>query len=409
MSKRWKNVLGAIGIHISIGSLYAWSQISNSIQNDAGLNWSLSKITLAFSIAVIFVGITTAFMGRFVEKYGPRRSGLIAAFSFGFGLMLSGLSVKFSQVWLLYLGYGVFSGIGIGLGYITPVSTILKSFPGRRGFAMGLAIMGFGFGAMLEIFLLKEVLPRFGLTSIGSMMIALGIIYGLLMFVSSILLSTVSAAEVKEKSVSFALSSIQSLRTTRFYLLWVMLFINVSCGISIISVAVQLGVSKVHMSLALAASFVIFMSIFNGVGRFIWAYFSDYITRPITYMLFFLIQIIAFFIIASSSSKWLFEAMVFLILTCYGGGFALIPAFIADVFGLKEPGTIHGYILTAWAAAGLVGPMLIALISDHAGSFSYALYIYSGFSLIGLILAVFMAVDFLKVKRSAAVNEDLMR
>ena len=187
-----------------------------------------------------------------------------------------------------------------------------------------------------------------------------------------------------------------------------MLFINVTCGIVVIAVAAQLGVSKVHMTLASAAVLVIFMSLFNGIGRFSWAFISDYLSRPITYILFFIIQLVAFYVIANTTLIWLFELMVFLILSCYGGGFSLVPAFIADIFGVKEPGAIHGYILTAWAAAGLVGPMLIAKIKDHVGSFVGALYIFSVFLLIGLIIATVMMINIAQIKRKQADDKEAM-
>ena len=189
MTNKWLMAICAVAIHISIGSIYAWSQLSATIEKTLNTDWSLSQITLTFSIAIISLGVATLFMGRFVEKYGPRSSGIVAALFFSIGLILGGIALKNEQLWLLYIGYGVLGGIGIGIGYITPVSTLLAWFPQRRGFAMGLAIMGFGFGAMLEIFLIQDVFPMLGIINISSMLIALGISYGLLMLIASLFLT----------------------------------------------------------------------------------------------------------------------------------------------------------------------------------------------------------------------------
>ena len=398
MEKKWFMILCALGIHLSIGSLYAWSQVILQIQTLHHINWSLAQITFSFSLSVLTLGLTAALCGSFVEKYGARISGIISAIFFSVGLILSGIALKTGSISLLYLGYGLFAGIGIGIGYITPISTLLKWFDNSRGLAMGLTIMGFGFGAMLEMFLIKKIFPELGVINIGDMLMYLGGIYGALIMACSIFLVKPKINMTQRSNASLNLPARKAVKSLRFYLLWIMLFINITCGIAVISVAEQLGINNTGMSLSIAATLVFLMSVFNGLGRFIWAFLSDYISRKWTYVLFFALQILAFYLVANISNILLFSIFILMILSCYGGGFSLAPAFIADIFGTKEPGTIHGYILTAWAAAGIFGPMLITIIKDYTGNFSSALYVFSVLLFIGLVISVIMLMNIRNVE-----------
>ncbi|WP_199911700.1 L-lactate MFS transporter [Dongshaea marina] len=412
MKNRWLLAFCAVGIHISIGSIYAWSQIAVAIKNQPQCNWGLGDITVTFSIAICCLGLAAAFMGRIVESRGPKFTGLLSAILFGIGLIGAGFALRSHNLWALYLTYGVIGGAGIGLGYITPVSTLLKWFPDKRGLAMGLTVMGFGFGAVIEIFVLRSVLPAFGITDIASQLMWLGVIYFVLIFISSRFLAappkewTVPCkAGGKSKSIKPDLENIKAidaLRRPRFYYLWLMLFINVCCGIALISVAKFMGRDVIGLSMGAAAAMVMIMSIFNGVGRFFWASVSDYLSRPWVYSLFFVIQLVCFYTLTKTHNPWVFQLAVFIVLSCYGGGFSLVPAYIGDIFGTRQAGVIHGYILTAWAAAGLVGPILIAYTRQFTGSYYDALYAFMGLLVIAFLISLRMRHSMKKSRASLA-------
>ena len=420
MKNRWLMALCAVGIHISIGSVYAWSQIAVSIKNELHVHWGLGEITITFSIAICALGLAAAFMGHFVEKKGPRVSGMLSAVLFGAGLIGAGFALKMENIWLLYLTYGVLGGVGIGIGYITPVSTLLKWFPDRRGLAMGMTIMGFGFGAAIEVFLLQNLLPSLGITCVSTGVIILGVLYFILIFLSSQYLSipptgwipkgyvSEDIKDANQKVIKQDLENLfanEAVKKIRFYYLWLMLFINVSCGIALISVAKFMGHDIIMLTSQAAAVMVMLMSVFNGCGRIIWASISDYLSRPITYLAFFVIQIIAFFILTITKEPLIFQVLVFLILTCYGGGFSLIPAYIGDIFGTKQAGAIHGYILTAWAAAGLVGPTLIAYTKEITGSYHDALYIFIVFLVIAFFISLLMIANIRKIEKAKGIED----
>ncbi|CAH0536024.1 L-lactate MFS transporter [Vibrio marisflavi] len=413
MNKRWLYALCAVGIHISIGSIYAWSQIAVAIKNQPNIHWGLGDITVTFSIAIFCLGIAAAFMGKIVETKGPKFTGLLSALLFGLGLIGSGVALKNDSLWLLYLTYGAIGGVGIGLGYITPVSTLLKWFPDKRGLAMGLTVMGFGFGAVIEIFVLRTILPALGITDISTQLMILGVIYFVLIFVSSRFLVAPSeefiqsfkqqANHKKVQSDLESLNATEALKRPRFYGLWLLLFINVSCGIALISVAKFMGHDVINLSLAAAAFMVMIMSVFNGIGRFLWAFVSDYLGRPVVYTLFFIIQIFCFYVLTKTHNPVEFQLAVFAVLSCYGGGFSLVPAYIGDIFGTKQPGVIHGYILSAWAAAGLFAPTLIAYTKQFTGSYTGALYVFMAFLAIALVISVSMLRG-IKKSRLTAMN-----
>ena len=420
MKNRWLLALCAVGIHISIGSVYAWSQIAVSIKSQLAVSWGLGQITLTFAIAICSLGLAAAFMGHFVEKKGPKISGILSAFLFGLGLIGAGVALKAENIWLLYLTYGVLGGAGIGIGYITPVSTLLKWFPDRRGLAMGMTIMGFGFGAAIEVFILQNILPALGITSISNGVIILGVLYFALIFISSLYLApppkgwfpkgydpnigkSQNTKVIKEDLEN--LSANEAVKKLRFYYLWFMLFINVCCGIALISVAKFMGHDVIMLSCQAAAVMVMLMSIFNGIGRIFWASVSDYISRPVTYVTFFVIQIIAFFILTITTNPLFFQITVFVILTCYGGGFSVVPAYIGDIFGTKQVGAIHGYILTAWAAAGLVGPTLISFTKQITGSYHDALYVFIVFLIIAFVISLLMIANIRKIEKSKGIED----
>ncbi|PLS17487.1 MFS transporter [Bacillus sp. M6-12] len=404
---RWLIAAAAVGIHISIGSVYSWSVFTNPLMKKH--NWGLSEVSLTFSIAILFLGLSAAFMGHFVEKHGPRKSGMISAICFGIGLLGAGLADSIGSLYLLYFFYGALGGIGLGIGYITPVSSLVKWFPDRRGLATGLAIMGFGFASLIASPIIASLIKSVG---IDKTFFLLGAVYFVIMFLSSLYLAPPpkgwlpeGMAEKKEskEKVTEDLSQMtanEAVRTVRFWALWAMLFINVTCGIAIISVASPMAQDIAGLSAASAATMVGIMGLFNGFGRIGWASVSDYIGRPNVYTTFFVIQTIAFLLLPNVTNAFVFQLLIFLILTCYGGGFASIPAYIGDLFGTKQLGAIHGYILTAWAAAGLVGPIVASWIREATNSYSITLYIFAGAFVAALAISILIRGNIRKIRES---------
>jgi len=404
---RWLMALSAVGVHLCIGSVYAWSVYVKPIQEQ--LNWTLTDVTISFSIAIFFLGLSAALMGKFVEKNGPRVSALIAASLFGLGTMGSGLAIMMESKILLYFFYGVLGGCGLGIGYISPVSTLVKWFPDKRGMATGLVIMGFGFSSAIWGPTMKILIEKIG---IAGTFFTLGAIYFVVMFLSALYLEKPEEGylpkkfkkklEEGKKKLKKDLANLtvgEAIKTPRFYGLWIMLFINVTCGIAIIGVASPLLQEVVGISAIAAAAAVGLMGIFNGAGRIFWASLSDLLTRPVVYIIFFATQAVAFYMLPSITEVVVFQVILYFIMSCYGGGFASIPAYIGDIFGTKELGAIHGYILTAWAAAGLVGPLIISIVKDMTGSYSQTLYVFAGFFIIAFIVSIMMAINIKKIRK----------
>jgi MFS transporter, OFA family, oxalate/formate antiporter len=413
---RWLIAASAVGIHISIGSVYAWSNFTNPLIEEFG--WSSQQVQLTFSIAILFLGLSAAFLGHFVEKYGPRKAGLLAAGFFGAGIIGSGLAVNLGSLPLLYATYGVLGGIGLGVGYIAPVSTLVKWFPDRRGLATGLAIMGFGFAAAVASPIMDTLIKSVGT---ANTFYILGVSYLIIMTLSSLYLERppagwmpegfkdkVQSGKTKVKEDLAQLTANEAVKTKRFYYLWVMLFINVTCGIAILSAAKPLAQESIGLTTAEAAALVGVLGLFNGFGRLGWATISDYIGRPNTYTIFFASQIVLFMLLPLTTAAILFQVMLAIIYTMYGGGFAAIPAFIGDVFGTKQLGAIHGYILTAWAAAGLAGPMFAAWIKDTTGSYAASLSFFSGLFVVALVVSLLIRVDINKLRKQNEAKQSKM-
>lgn len=403
---RWLIVLAAMGIHICIGSVYAWSVYVKPIQS--AMNWTLTDVTITFSVAIFFLGLSAALMGKFVENNGPRVAATLAAILFGLGTVGSGMAIYLESKILLYLTYGVLGGTGLGIGYISPVSMLVKWFPDRRGMATGLAIMGFGFASAISGPAIKLLIDAVG---IPSTFYILGAVYFVIMFFAAQYMENppegymperfsraLEAGKAKIKEDLSSLTREEAIKTGRFYGLWLMLFINVTCGIAIISVASPLLQEVIGISALAAASAVGLMGIFNGAGRIMWASISDYLTRPVVFMIFFITQIIAFYLLTTVTSILLFQILLYYIMTCYGGAFASIPAYIGDIFGTKQLGAIHGYILTAWALAGLVGPIIIAYVKDSTGSYVDTLYVFVGLFFFALITSIWMMMNIKKIR-----------
>ncbi len=390
---RWLIAASAVGIHLSIGSVYAWSVFTTPLVEQFG--WNLKETQFSFSLAIFCLGISAAFLGHFLERKGPRKSGLLTAFFFGLGMIGSGVAVAMESLNLLYLFYGLLGGIGLGLGYITPVATLIKWFPDKPGLATGMAVMGFGFAALISSPLIVYLIETVGIATTFYIM---GSIYFLVIFCSSLylappppnwmqdqILSENNASKKVGSPVNF--TSSETIKSRSFWLLWLMFFINISCGIAIISAASPMAQEFAGLSVIAAATMVGIMGLFNGLGRIGWASLSDQIGRPNIFTLFFLVQIPAFLLLPVVENPLLFQVLLFTIISCYGGGFATMPSFLGDLFGTKNLGILLGYMLTAWAAAGMAGPLFAAWLRSISESYSLTLYFFAALLFLALVLS----------------------
>ena len=515
MKNRWLIAASAVGIHVSIGSVYAWSVFNLPLENAFG--WTKSDVAITFSLAIFFLGMSAVVMGHFVERYGPRISGMVAATFWGIGLMVASLGVKLGVIEVLWLGYGVLGGIGLGIGYLSPVSTLVKWFPDRRGLATGLAIMGFGFGAAIggpvydyimsdvtaskleipledyhagisnynsakkilksihinndsavsydmeqllnavkagnneEILDLlpeklaqdakspldelnaalnnKELAPFWEMkdsekfksaiaSGISAAFLIAGLAYLIIMFAAASYIerpphgwmparmkADVDSGKRKVIPDLTQMTANTAVKKAPFYGLWIMMFINISCGIGIIYTASPFAQESIGLTPGEAAAVVGMMAIFNGLGRIGWASFSDYLGRANTYTLFFAVQIAAFWFLPNITSIIMFQVVLYMILTFYGGGFATLPAYIGDLFGTKELGAIHGYVLSAWALAGIFGPQIVARLYEVTGSYETVLHVFSGVFAIALAVSIMMTIYVIKARdRMTAVT-----
>ncbi|HHJ7037020.1 TPA: OFA family MFS transporter, partial [Streptococcus pyogenes] len=364
-TKRYIIATAGILLHLMLGSTYAWSVYRNPILQETG--WDQAPVAFAFSLAIFCLGLSAAFMGNLVEQYGPRLTGTVSAILYASGNMLTGLAIDRKEIWLLYIGYGVIGGLGLGAGYITPISTIIKWFPDKRGMATGFAIMGFGFASLLTSPIAQWLIETEGLVATFYL---LGLIYLIVMLFASQLIIKPTAAEIaildkkRLQNNSYLIEGMtakEALKTKSFYCLWVILFINITCGLGLISVVAPMAQDLTGMSPEMSAIVVGAMGIFNGFGRLVWASLSDYIGRRVTVILLFLVSIIMTISLIFAHSSLIFMISIATLMTCYGAGFSLIPPYLSDLFGAKELATLHGYILTAWAIAALTGPMLLSI------------------------------------------------
>ena len=377
-------------LHLMLGSTYAWSVYRNPIIAETG--WDQSAIAFAFSLAIFCLGMSAAFMGQLVEKFGPRLTGSISAFLYALGNILTGLAIAKNSIVLLYLGYGIIGGIGLGAGYITPVSTIIKWFPDKRGLATGLAIMGFGFAALLTSPMAQSLIIHSGI--INTFYI-LGVIYFVVMILVSqfIKLPTSKDFYILSKDnlptdITQGVSAKKALKTWDFYMLWMIFFINISCGLGLISVVAPMAQDLAGISASKAAIIVGIMGVFNGFGRLLWASLSDFIGRPLTFLILFIVNILMTIMIMLSHSPILFVIAMAILMSCYGAGFSLIPPYLSDIYGAKELAILHGYILTAWAMAALFGPMLLATSYAITHTYTATLICFILLYLIALMLII---------------------
>ncbi len=379
-TKRYIIATAGILLHLMLGSTYAWSVYRNPILQETG--WDQAPVAFAFSLAIFCLGLSAAFMGNLVEQYGPRLTGTVSAILYASGNMLTGLAIDRKEIWLLYIGYGVIGGLGLGAGYITPISTIIKWFPDKRGMATGFAIMGFGFASLLTSPIAQWLIETEGLVATFYL---LGLIYLIVMLFASQLIIKPTAAEIaildkkRLQNNSYLIEGMtakEALKTKSFYCLWVILFINITCGLGLISVVAPMAQDLTGMSPEMSAIVVGAMGIFNGFGRLVWASLSDYIGRRVTVILLFLVSIIMTISLIFAHSSLIFMISIATLMTCYGAGFSLIPPYLSDLFGAKELATLHGYILTAWAIAALTGPMLLSITVEWTHNYLLTLCVF---------------------------------
>ena len=395
LKNRWLIAASAVGIHISIGSVYAYSVMTNPVKDIFDVDGSVIK--WAFKIAILLLGLSAAFLGRWVEKVGPKISGTTAGIFYGVGILGSGLAVQLESLTLFYLCYGVIGGIGLGLGYITPVSTLVKWFPDRRGLATGMAIMGFGFAALIFGPVMQSLFDAVG---VSNAFYILGVIYMILILSSAKYIERPPEGYLPDgfkpgegKTIKADISNIDAnaaLKTSRFYYIWIMMFINIACGIAIISAASPMMQEKLNYTPMEAAAIVGLIGVFNGLGRILWSSLSDYLGRANTYIIFFVFQILAFYFLPKISMELTFLVVLFTVITMYGGGFATLPAFLGDLFGTKQLGAIHGMILTAWALAGVIGPTIYDVVKNTTGSLDTTLLVFASLFIIALIVSILM-------------------
>ena len=386
---RWLVPPAALAIHLSIGQVYAFSVFKNPLlaQHAAdGSVWSLKAVGYIFSIAIAFLGLSAAAFGEWLERVGPRRAMFYAALCFGFGFDIAALGAANHSLALIYLGYGVIGGIGLGLGYISPVSTLIKWFPDRPGLSTGLAIMGFGGGALIGAPLGNNLMNYFKAhghpNPIPITWITMGILYFIFMMYGTFTIRVpppnwkpagwVPKATHNALITRHNVSVHQAWRTPQFWLLWIVLCTNVTAGIGILEQASPMiqDFFRSRIGATAAAGFVGLLSLFNMGGRFFWASTSDFIGRKATYFVFFTIGPILYFFMPFTGYNHLNSVVLFVSIACvalsmYGGGFATIPAYLKDLFGGYNVSAIHGRLLTAWSVAGIVGPLIVNGILDH--------------------------------------------
>lgn len=386
---RWLVPPAALAIHLAIGQAYAFSVFNLPLSRlqggaDSGPgDWKLSTIGWVFSVAIVFLGLSAAVFGAWLERAGPRRAMFAAALCFGGGFEVAALGVVAHQFWLLLLGYGVLGGIGLGLGYISPVSTLIKWFPDRPGMATGLAIMGFGGGAMIASPLSTMLMARFkdvAPQGVAPTFVVMGVLYFAFMMFGVFTVrvprdgwrpaDSVPSESTSGRITTANVTAERAITTPQFWLLWLVLCLNVTAGIGVLGQASPMiqEMFPGRITPVAAAGFVGLLSLANMAGRIFWSSLSDYVGRKAVYATFFLLgaALYAFVPITGRlGNVVLFVAGYVVILSMYGGGFAAIPAYLRDLFGTVQVGAIHGRVLTAWSTAGIAGPVLVNYIREY--------------------------------------------
>jgi MFS family permease len=414
---RWLVPPAALAIHLSIGQAYAFSVFNLPLSQRIGVtysapeDWKLSTIGWVFSVAIVFLGLSAALFGSWLERAGPRKAMFVSALCFGGGFEIGALGIATHQFWILLLGYGVLGGIGLGIGYISPVTTLIRWFPDRPGMATGMAIMGFGGGAMIASPLSTLLMARFRSASapgVATTFVTLGILYFCFMMFGVFTVRVpppdwaphgwIPAEHPKPMVTTGNVMADRAIRTPQFWLLWMVLCMNVTAGIGVLGQASPMiqEMFPGSISASAAAGFVGLLSLANMAGRFFWSSLSDYIGRKGVYATFFALGAVLYAVVPSTGRAGkvaLFVAGYVVILSMYGGGFATIPAYLRDLFGTSQVGAIHGRLLTAWSTAGVLGPVLVNYIREYqigrgvpkADAYTVTMHIMAGLLVIGFI------------------------
>jgi MFS transporter, OFA family, oxalate/formate antiporter len=388
-TNRWGIAVAGVIMQIALGAVYAWSVFRIPLTKTFG--WTISQVTFTFTIAILMLGFAAFAGGLWMRKSGPRQVAVVAGIFYGAGVFLASLSA--GHLYWLYFSYGFLGGIGLGLGYIVPVATLVKWFPDRRGMITGIAVAGFGAGALITAPIASRLIVSVGVLKTFAV---LGVAYFIAVTIPALFMKDPppgfapagwkpSAAQTKQRTArDYTLG--EALGKWQWYALWAMLFLNTSAGISIISQAAPMAQEITHVSAAFAAGMVGIISIANGSGRFLWAWLSDGIGRRAVFLAMFLVQAVVFWLMPHVSGFGIFTTLAFIVLLCYGGGFGTMPAFATDYFGPTNVGSIYGLMLTAWGFAGLFGPMLIASIRQSTGHYAGALNVMAVVVLISAVL-----------------------
>src|SRR5258708_1532494 len=385
---RWLIAAAGVVVQLALGAVYAWSVFRIPLTTSYG--WSISQVTLAFELAILVLGFASFAGGTLMRRLGPRRLALVAGVCYGLGTMLAGQAR--GNITLLYLTYGLLGGIGLGLGYIVPLATLIKWFPDKRGMITGLAVAGFGAGALVTAPVAQRLIPSAGLPPPFAI---LGAAYlGLGTGAAPVMKNPPDgdrpagwqppAPQTARAARDFTLG--EALRTWQWYALWAILFLNTSAGISIISQASPMAQEITHATAAAAAGLVGLISIANGSGRLFWAWLSDFLGRRQVFLVMFFLQAVIFILLSRVQTFSALAVLAFVVLLCYGGGFGTMPAFAADLFGAANIGSIYVLMLTAWGFAGVLGPTLIAYIRQTTGHYTEALAAIAAVMLIGAII-----------------------
>lgn len=423
---RWLVPLAALSIHLCIGQIYAYSVFNEPMTRLIGItestaeDWTLTTLGWIFSIALFMLGASAAIFGKWLERVGPRKAMFASAICFSSGFFVAALGVHVHEIWIVYLGHGVLGGIGLGIGYISPVSTLIRWFPDRPGLATGMAIMGFGGGAMIASPLSVKLMQIFGSSnSVGvkETFMVMGLIYFCVMLLGALMVRVpqkdwkpqhFDPEKIQKKKLITSANVVadEAVRTPQFWLIFLVLMLNVTAGIGVLgqaSVMIQEMFSAEEVGpdqaigVAEAAGFVGLLSLFNMLGRFFWSSTSDRIGRKMTYSIFFLFGAMLYVLVpifGNLGNSFLFIVTFCLIISMYGGGFATVPAYLKDMFGVMQVGAIHGRLLVAWSLAAIFGPVLINYLRAYqiekvglppAQAYSFTMYIMAGLLLLGFI------------------------
>ena len=389
LQNRWVIAAAGVVMQVALGAVYAWSVFRIPLTRAFG--WTISEVTLTFTIAIFVLGLAAFGGGLWMRRTGPRTVALTAGVLYGLGVFLA--SFAGGRLWWLYCSYGVIAGVGLGLGYIVPVATLVKWFPDRRGLITGLAVAGFGAGALITAPIATRLIAEVGVLRTFAI---LGVAYFVAVTGGALFMRnppdgyrpagwTPTASQQRQRAAE-PHTLRDALRRWPWYGLWALLFLNTTAGIAVISQAAPMFQEITNVSAARAAGIVGVISIANGAGRLLWAWLSDLAGRRAIFLVMFLLQAAVFWLMPSAHGLTLFAALTIVVLLCYGGGFGTMPAFAADYFGAEHVGSIYGLMLTAWGVAGILGPTLMAALRERSGGYDQGLRLIAGLMLVSAII-----------------------